>query len=249
MKWPPFRDCVNQHQHCGTSGPPDQPDTVFANGFGGPAAGPITAAVVKDSFTIRVNNTPGFNNILTLADQGPIMEDLDWLQKHMRDHLSKSARNERGDRVLRFPGAPPSAAARDGRTALSLVYQAAEVVRSIEDRANEVESRARSLAEEAIEQLRLAEQRIEELETKQRAAETCIDEANVRLQEADEALKIERSRVKAAEDQLPRLEMRARAAEARAIECENALSRIEDAIRTQLLRQGRPAANRPAAAA
>jgi chromosome segregation ATPase len=177
------------------------------------------------------------------------MDDLDWLQKHMRDHLTKSARGERSERVLRFPGAPPIAAGRDGRAALSLVYQAAEVVRSIEDRANEVESRARSLAEEAIEQLRLAEKRIEELEAKQQAAEAYIDEANLRLQGAEEALKTERSRVQAAENQLPRLEMRARAAEARAIECENALSRIEEAIRTQLLRQGRQAANRQAAAA
>lgn len=177
-----------------------------------------------------------------------MMEDLDWLQKHMRDHLSKSARNERSDRILRFPG-PPPAAGRDGRSALSLVYQAAEVVRSIEDRANEVEHRARSLAEEAVEQLQLAEKRIQELEAKQQAAEACIDEANMRLQEAEEALKAERSRVKVAEDQLPRLEMRARAAEARATECENALARIEDAIRTQILRQGRPAAHRSAAAA
>jgi len=177
------------------------------------------------------------------------MDDLEWLQKHMRDHLTKSARGERSERVLRFPGAPPATAGKDGRAALSLVYQAAEVVRSIEDRANEVESRARSLAEEAIEQLRSAEQRIEELETKQRTAEAYIDEANMRLQEAEEALKVERSRVKAAENQLPRLEMRARAAEARAIECENALSRIEEAIRTQILKQGRPAAGRPAVAA
>lgn len=177
------------------------------------------------------------------------MDNLQWLNKHMRDHLSNSARIGLDDRVLSFPGVPSATTnkdgeAKDGEIALDLVYQAAEMVRSIENRANEFESRARGLAEEATEKLKLAERHIHDLEAQQRAAETCIQQAHIKLQEAGEALKRERARVQAAENRLPQLEMRARSAEARAQECEHALARIEDAIRSQILRQGAPAAVR-----
>jgi len=176
------------------------------------------------------------------------MDNLEWLNKHMRDHLSNSARIELDDRVLSFPVASAATSrngeTRDGETALELVYQAAEMVRGIENRATEFESRARGLAEQANEKLKLAERHIHDLEVKQQAAETCIQQAHLKLQEAGEALKRERARVQAAENRLPQLEMRARSAEARAQECERALSRIEDAIRTQILGQEAPAAAR-----
>jgi chromosome segregation ATPase len=175
------------------------------------------------------------------------MDNLEWLHKHMRDHLATSARTEPDYRILNFPNVTSGTTKRDGGAALDLVYQAAEMVRNIETRANEFESRARGLAEEATEKLQLAERHIQDLEAQQGAAETCIQQAHLKLQEAGEALKRERARVQAAETRLPELEMRARNAEARAQECESALSRIEDAIRTQILRQGAPASNKSAA--
>jgi chromosome segregation ATPase len=177
------------------------------------------------------------------------MDNLDWLQNHMRDHLSGSSRIETSDRILNFPNVSSATTSKDGGAALDLVYQAAEMVRSIENRANEFENRARGLAEEATAKLKLAEEHIQQLEAQQRAAQTCIKQAHLQLQEAGEALKRERARVQAAENRLPQLEMRARSAEARAQECENALNRIEDAIRTQILRQGPAASNKSTVAA
>ena len=173
------------------------------------------------------------------------MDNLDWLREHMRDHISKSAPIEPADGVLRFP----SAATRNGEAALELVYQAAQVVRGIEDRANETENRARSLAEKAAEKLQAAEYRIQELEAEQRAAEACISEAQAKIRDAGEALKAERSRVTAVEDRLSKLEWRARTAEAHAKESEAALVRIVDAIQTQLLEQRRADSHNSAAAA
>jgi chromosome segregation ATPase len=187
--------------------------------------------------------------LIVLQTEGSTMDKLEWLHKHMRDHLSNSARIEPDDTVLNFPNVPSATTSRDGGTALDLVYQAAEMIRSIENRANEFESRARGLAEEATEKLKRAERHIQDLEVQQRAAETCIQQAHLKLQEAGEALKRERARVQTAENRLPQLEMRARSAEARAQECENALARIEDAIRTQILRQGASAAVKSTAVA
>jgi hypothetical protein len=90
----------------------------------------------------------------------------------------------------------------DGGAALDLVYQAAEVVRDIEDRAYETEQHARTIAERAVEKLRVAEECIRYLEAEQRAAQA-------RIQMAGEALKLERSRVAAAETKLRQLEVRA----------------------------------------
>lgn len=205
----------------------------------------------KGLFTIQPNNVVRLKAILVISKtEESTMDNLEWLHKHMRDHLADSARTEPDYRVLNFPNVPPAVTTnRDGGVALDLVYQAAEMVRSIETRANEFESRARGLAEEATGKLKLAEKHIHDLEARQTAAETCIQQAHLKLQEAGEALKRERARVQAAENRLPQLEMRARSAEARAQECEIALSRIEDAIRTQILRQGPPASNKSAVVA
>lgn len=177
------------------------------------------------------------------------MENLEWLHKHLQTHLPNSARIEPTDRVLSFPSSTPSNTNRDGGAALDLVHQAAEMVRSIENCANEFESHARGLAEEATERLQRAEKHIQDLEAKQRATDAAIQKAYLMLQEAGETLKKERARVEVAENKLPQLEMRARSAEARAQECANALSRIEDAICSQILRQGSSVFNKSPAVA
>jgi len=135
----------------------------------------------------------------------------------------------RDENVLSFPRplAPDS-----GTTALNLVYQAAEVFSSIEDRARETEARAQSLCKSAVERLKLADQRIEAAE---RARREIISEADCKLQDAARALKQAQSRIVAAEDQLTAMEFRAQAAEAEAREAKQSLALVEEAIRRRLL--------------
>ncbi len=178
------------------------------------------------------------------------MDNLESFREHMENFISNPSKIEPLDRVLQFPSAPAAAAVtRDGKGALDLVNQAAEVVKRIEDRANETERHARSIAERAIDKLQFAEQRIRELEAERAAAEVCINEARVMIREVAEALTTERARAKAAEDQLRHLELRASVAEAHAKESENTVIRLEAAIRTQLLGQSHLASEKPAAAA
>src|SRR5258707_14239681 len=116
-----------------------------------------------------------------------------------------------------------------GTTALNLVYQAAEVLSSMEDHARETEARAHSICKSAAESLNLAEKRIE-------AAERARREADCKLLEASRALEQAQSRIEAAEDQLTAVEFRAQAAEAESREARKALALIEETIRTRLLR-------------
>jgi chromosome segregation ATPase len=172
-----------------------------------------------------------------------------WLREHMRNHIADSASIDPTEKVLRFPNASPRSAMIDGAAALDLIYQAAEIIRGIEDRAIAIEARARTLIEDAVKKLQLADIRIQSLETERRAAEARMNEDSVRIQEAEKALKRAESRIAAAEAQLSEAELCARTAETRASEAEKALIRIEDAIRTQLLGQRRAASSNLAAAA
>jgi chromosome segregation ATPase len=133
------------------------------------------------------------------------------------------------EKVLKFarPSAPEY-----GATALNLVYQAAEVIGGIEDRARETEARAQSLCRSAAERLTNAEQRIDSCEREKRELLTATE---CRLQDAARALKQAHSRIADAEDQLTALEFRAQAAEADAREARQALSLVEEAIRRRLL--------------
>ncbi len=119
---------------------------------------------------------------------------------------------------------PPATDSKVGRLALDLVYHAAEVVKSIEDHANELETRARALAGEAIERLKVAEKHIQEFEAKQQAANACASETHIKVQEAAQALKAEQARVIAAEKQLRQLEMEAR-------NCRNARESVRERFR------------------
>jgi chromosome segregation ATPase len=146
-----------------------------------------------------------------------------WLRQHLRGLSDDAGPIERTEKILPFPDPPARSPEDRGQETLELVHRAAEVIRGIEDR-------ARSLAEDAIEQLQLANNRIQSLEAERRAAEA-------RIQETEDALKRATSRIAAAEEQLAQAERIARAAETRAVETEKALVRIEDAVRTRLLGQ------------
>ena len=134
------------------------------------------------------------------------------------------------EKVLKFAR---SAAPDYGATALNLVYQAAEVIGGIEDRARETEARAQSLCRSAAERLTTAEQRLENAERERRELITATD---CKLQDASRALKQAQSRLEAVEDQLTAVEFRAEAAEAEAREARQALALVEEAIRRRLLR-------------
>ena len=133
------------------------------------------------------------------------------------------------EKVLKFAR---SSAPDYGATALNLIYQAAEVIGSIEDRARDTEARAHSLCKSAAERLTIAEQRIENAERERRELITATD---CKLQDALRALKQAQSRIVAAEDQLTAVEFRAEAAEAEAREARQALALVEEAIRRRLL--------------
>lgn len=131
------------------------------------------------------------------------MEKLE-MQNHVSEALTKSIEGS-----YHFQGVPRIAYTSDGGAALDLVFQAAEAVRDIEDRAYETEQHARTIAERAVEKLRIAEECIRYLEAQQQAAQARISETNIEIQIVREALKHERFRVAAAENQLRELKVRA----------------------------------------
>jgi chromosome segregation ATPase len=136
------------------------------------------------------------------------------------------------DGVLQF--AIPTADARRYTAGLELVYQAAEVIKGIESQATEAERLS-------YQRLQVAQKRIEELEADKRTAELWISDARTKLKDLDETARVERARLEAAERKMCDLEMRAKTAEAQAKENANAVARIEEAIRTQLLAKRLPA--------
>jgi DNA repair exonuclease SbcCD ATPase subunit len=176
------------------------------------------------------------------------MDNLEFLHKRIRSQVSGSARLERAEAVSEFPTRAPGAVNPPGRMALDLIDQAAELVRCIEDQAHDIENRARTLAEDAVKRLQSAEKQIQSLKEKQAAAEAYIHEVRIKLEQAGEALAREQARVRAIENRVPQLEMRARMAEARADEYEEALSRIETAIRGKILKDESSARKRANAA-
>ena len=122
--------------------------------------------------------------------------------------------NEDSSNVLNFPQGRTDRRTNDGQSALDLVFQAAELVGNMQEEARQKETRAQSLCLEAIEKLRFAERRVEA---------------------AESALSLAESRLSSAEARLAAAELRAKNAETRARELDQALSRVEDAIRSRLL--------------
>jgi hypothetical protein len=138
------------------------------------------------------------------------------------------------ERVMQLPGESPTVDMRKGDGAgLDLVYQAAKVIEALEDRVTEIEKISHQ-------QLQLKEGRIEELETELRTAQSLINETRIKLKESDEVARADRALLEAAEKRLSDFEMRAKTSEAQARENANALFRIEEAIRAQLLAKRLP---------
>jgi len=121
--------------------------------------------------------------------------------------------SDQSEKVLAFPKRTEPVK-NDGQSAIDLVYQAAEVVGNLHHNARETEIRAQTLCRTAHEKLRLAERRAES---------------------AENALNLAESRIASAEAKLSAAELNAKKAETKARELEQALTLIEEAIRTRLL--------------
>ena len=158
---------------------------------------------------------------------------------YLRDQVAEPTSIDPTGKVVQFLNAHPYSATHEGGAALDLVYQAAEMIKGIEDRAAALEVRAKDLVTEAAERMQLAERRILTVEAERHAAEARMNQAAVRVREVEQALERAGSRIAAAEDLLSTAEMRAQTAETRASQAEQTLARIEDAIRTRLLGQRR----------
>jgi chromosome segregation ATPase len=160
---------------------------------------------------------------------------MNWLREHMRDQLMGAASTDARQNVANFP-ANAAAVSRSGTSsALDLVYEAAGVIRGIQERAAESEARAKALAEGALEKLQVAVSRIQSAEAARGSAQETISELSAKLQEAEQELARTQSRIVSAERRLADAERQIQTAETRAVNAEKAVSQIEDAIRTQLV--------------
>jgi exonuclease VII large subunit len=165
-----------------------------------------------------------------------------WLREHMRDHIANHGALDSAENVLSFQSSPNSKM-NPGAAALDVVYQAAELIRDVDNYAAERHARAETLARQAIEKLKIAHDCVQSAESRRLAAEAEIKEfsdrvgkeLSVKLQKIEEAMEQTASRIAATEAQLSAAEQRARTAEMRANDAENALKRIEEAIRSRIL--------------
>jgi hypothetical protein len=111
---------------------------------------------------------------------------------------------ERMDNILRLglsikeqAGNAPARTKRDWASALQVIRQAADAMSATEERAKEIETRSRAMADRAVEELKNAERRIHAAETAARTAEAATRNAEARAREAE-------SRAQEAEDWLMR---------------------------------------------
>jgi chromosome segregation ATPase len=174
---------------------------------------------------------------------------MDWLQEHMRHHITNAAVIESGENIMNFAGDNAAAARHEASEALDLVCRAAETIRGLQDRLAESESRARDSAASAIEKLQLAYARVHSAEAERGLAQENLSKLNERLEEAERELARAQSRIATAGAQLTNAERLLRASDTRAINAEKAVRQIEDAIRTQLIGSQRNPSRRSAHAA
>jgi hypothetical protein len=165
------------------------------------------------------------------------------VQRHAEGPLAGSASSEAGER-----GVPPPALPDYGTAALEAVHQVAELVRTLEARATEAETRARASVLQAIEDMKVAKARVLSVEERWNSALAALEEANSRAQEIEEALRREESQLGDYEIQLSKAELSANSAEAFASETEKTLTCVDAAIRMHLVEQ-RPQLSRDLAAA
>ena len=158
----------------------------------------------------------------------------DWLREYMRDRIANYSAVGSAENILSLRR-PQNSETSPGAAVLNLIYQAADLIRDVDDCAAERQARAETLAKQAIEKVEIAEARVRSAESGRLAAEAETKEFSDRLQEVEKVMEQTASRIAATEAQLSAAEQRARTAEMQADEAEDALKRIEEAIRTQIL--------------
>jgi hypothetical protein len=101
---------------------------------------------------------------------------------------------DRMDNILRLgmsikeqatTGGPARSSKRDWASALQVIRQAAEAMSATEERAKDIETRSRAMADRAVEELKNAERRIHAAETALRTAESAARSAEARAREAE----------------------------------------------------------------
>jgi chromosome segregation ATPase len=163
-------------------------------------------------------------------------------QRHVEDPVAGSASTDLSEYRL-----PPTIQAY-AAAALERVHQAAELIRSLDARATETETRARVIVLQAIEDMKVAGGRVHSAEEQRESALAALEEANSRIQAIEEALSRMESQLADSEVRLSKAELRANTAEALASESEKTLTCVEAAIRTHLLER-RPDTSQDLAAA
>jgi chromosome segregation ATPase len=166
-----------------------------------------------------------------------------WLRQHVKGHSDEPAPTEPSEHVV-----PHRTIEADGTAVLALVYQAAELMRNLEDRATDTERQAQAIVLQAIEDLKLAKDRVCSVEAQQESSLAALEEANAKVQEIEDELRRSDALLAAYELRLSTVERLTSGAEERADEAEKVLMRTEDAIRLRLLNP-KPAATRDFAAA
>ena len=176
------------------------------------------------------------SQLIREVDRERHMEDhhTDWLREHMRDQIASTRVVSSADNVPSFQR-PSYSSKNPGATVIDLVHQTVELIGDVENCAAEKHARAEALVNQALEKLKKADDRVRSAESAQRAAEAEIKEFSDRVQEIEKEMQRTASRMAAAEAQLTGAEQRANTAEMRANEAENALKRIEEMIRIQIL--------------
>jgi chromosome segregation ATPase len=121
--------------------------------------------------------------------------------------------------------------------AIELIEQAADLMRTLEQQAFDLQSRAHRIGEDAIKRLQNAQAHIDLLEAERDKAEAAANEAFLRLRELEKAFERSASQLVSAEARLFEAERRASVADERSQKAEKMLVAVENAIRNRLLRQ------------
>jgi hypothetical protein len=164
-------------------------------------------------------------------------------RQHVKGRSGEPASSEPSEHVV-----PRRTIEADGTAVPALVYQAAELMRNLEDRATDTERQAQAIVLQAIEDLKLAKDRVCSAEAQQEVSLAALKEANVKVQEIEGELRRSDALLAAYELRLSTAERLTSGAEERANEAEKVLIRTQDAIRLRLLNP-KPAGTRDFAAA
>ena len=173
---------------------------------------------------------------------------MDWLGQHMSDCRARIPSATPTEKIVSFRVARSIALESPGVETLDLVHQAANMIRAAEDHAADIETRARALADRAVEELKLTKDQIQCVESDRDRLKALLLEAQDRALAAEEALKKSGARIANLESQLAEADLRAESADMRAYEAENVLRRVEDAIRAEILEPRRSTSVTAAAA-